>query len=412
MSIIKPFSAQLYVYPDEGVTSNSWFANLPYEEDFIIVLLRVGMTVLEATGLRGWGNEVAPIQRPRIDFLGRWIPGGRQTSSKVDFSSKYPYGRVEMGRSGVARVDLGSSSIAGSVEVSLPNKTEVVHTYESGISASHRKMRPLVGSLRSREGFNNDVRIVDLGNTGISRPFSGRWSRGMVVFWQFLVVLWDVIRGLIKLLLDKARRRVRHSQQEKPRFVVRGMLDQKEDGELIREQERRRKEMELYQNFLKGEEISDDEEDAIRDSPTLSSDDKGTSEDTDEGDSCEEWEAENEVISLFTDILRNGTTSRQMSSTSPSNSRNASSGEVVLAHLMHDSEGPSNSLTRRNWKSYRRRRHTAVNDDIRLLNETSSISMAYSKEMEERNDELQHVCVVCMLETRDIICWPCRYVYL
>ncbi len=396
---------------DDAGVPNSWFANLPYEEDFFIVLLRVGTGILEATGLRGWSNEVAPIQRPRIDLRGR--PTGR---SEVDMPPRYAYGRVKMGRLGVVQVESGSSSIGGPMGPSL-SPTEDLYPYDDRTPARRRKRRPLLGGPRG--GFNNDVRIVDLGNTSNSGLFSGLRNRNLVAFWQFLVVLWGVIKGLIMFLLDKARGRVRHSEQEKARFVVPEVLDQEEDGEQMRE--KGWTERELYQKFLH-EEISDDDEDAMGEGSALSSDDKETSDDTDEEDSGEDREAEDEAIGLFTDILRNESTSRRVSCSSPSTSYDrASSGEVVLAHLVHGSES-SSPLTRRNWNallqghqllSNRRRNQPAVDDNIGpLFNQGTSISAAYGREVEERDKEkeLQYVCVVCMLEAREIICWPCRCV--
>jgi hypothetical protein len=75
--------------------------------------------------------------------------------------------------------------------------------------------RPHLHATRLRRGFNNDVRIIDLGHANSSGPFSGPWNRSIVAFWQFLVVLWGVIRGLVLFLLDRARRRVGDSRRER-----------------------------------------------------------------------------------------------------------------------------------------------------------------------------------------------------
>jgi len=351
------------------------------------------MGILEATGLRGWNNEVATIQRPRINLRGR--PTGR---SEVGMP---PYGRVKMGRLGVVQVESGSFSIEPSLSAGMGE-------YDDRTPPRRRKRRLLLGGQQG--GFNNDVRIIDLGNTSNSGLFSGIWNRNLVAFWQFLVVLWGVIKGLIMFLLDKVRGRVRHSEQEKARFVVPEVLDREEGGALIRETKREWKEQELYRKFLHDEEISDDDEDAIGEGSALSSDD------ADEEDSGEDREAEDEAIGLFVDILRNGSPSRRVSYSSSSYNY-ASSGEVVLAHLVHGSES-SSPLTRRNWNalsqghqllSNRRRSQPAIDDNI---GPGTLIPAAYGREVEKRDKEteLQHVCVVCMLEAREIICWPCRCV--
>ena len=89
-----------YIDEDES-TSPGFFGQLPYEEDFGILLLRVGTASLEATGLRGWNNEVAPIPLPVKSRNRNRTRGNPQT-----------YGVVRMGRIDVAEVQYGSSSYA------------------------------------------------------------------------------------------------------------------------------------------------------------------------------------------------------------------------------------------------------------------------------------------------------------
>ena len=79
-----------------------FFGNLPYEEDFSILLLRVGTASLEVTGLRGWNNdEVAPISLPVKSRNRNPARGNPQT-----------YGVVRVGRIDVDEVQYSSTAYA------------------------------------------------------------------------------------------------------------------------------------------------------------------------------------------------------------------------------------------------------------------------------------------------------------
>lgn len=391
-------------FVDDDDAHRGFFATLPYEEDFIIVLLRVGVASLEATGLRGWTNEVAPIQRPGRLSVRR----GQKSESGPPPEDRY--GRVKMGRFSVAQIEYGSTSLA---RPTPPVSTEIiadVHSYGNVMSARRRPRTPAPGPPRVRRGFNNDIRTIDLGIRDGS-PSNGRWTRKIIALWQFLVVLWDVLRGLVLVLLDKARMRARHSVREtdqKTRFDV----GEEPNGD--EEQKQGRTETEMYHRFLRGEEISDDEED---EGTTPLSDDDETSEDSDEEDVYEGREAE--AIGLFTDILRNGGNSAHVPSSSTFDQ--PSTQEMVLAHLLHDSDGSSHPLTRRRWNALVRRDRVSSTEPTDLMDwstdENGGLSYGLEtfnsreKHMEKRDKEqgLQHICVICLLETREIICWPCRY---
>jgi len=402
---------------DDDDAHNGFFANLPYEEDFIIVLLRVGVASLEATGLRGWTNEVAPIQRPGVRPRRLRVPRGQR--SGLGLVTGDTYGCVQMGRFSVAQIEYGSTSLARPTPPVSSGMIADVHSYDDIVSARRRPRRPTPGTPRVRRGFNNDIRNIDLGMRDGS-PFSGLWTRNIVALWQFLVVLSGVLRGLVLVLLDKARRRARHPVREMDRktsFDVGEELDGDEAGESTKEeQKRKRTETEMYHRFLRGEEISDDDED---EAATPLSDDDETSEDSEEEDVHGGREAE--AIGLLTDILRNGGNSAHASSSTTFDQPSAR--EMVLAHLLHDSDGSSHPLTRRRWNALVRRDQvlsTELTDatdwstDGKGLSYGFATSDSHERHIEKRDKEqgLQHICVICLLETREIICWPCRYVSL
>jgi len=380
---------------DDDGTHNGFFASLPYEEDFLIVLLRIGVASLEATGLRGWNNEVAPIQRPKVTPRRVWASRGRL---EFGHSIEDTYGRVRIGRQGVTQVQYGSTAVA-----------RTSWRKQDGYEVRNRAAwRAQSHAPRLRRGFNNDVRIIDLGQASASGPFSGPWSRSVVAFWQFLVVLWGVIRGLVLFLLDRARRRVGDSGRERK---SRQAVSEEREGEESTSDNEAETDAEVYQRFLKGEDISDDDEDAMEENSAVSEEDE-MSEDSDE----ERHFREREVVDLFIDLLRHpeGQDNRTVPSPGHVNG-SGSSGEMALAHLFHSSTAPSRPLTRRVWNSLTQRGYFDSNNDDLSFGDQQALELMndrYYRGAEERDKEngLQHICVVCMLESREIICWPCRYV--
>lgn len=175
----------------------------------------------------------------------------------------------------------------------------------------------------------------------------------------------------------------------------------------------------LYQRFLRGENISDDDDDEV---------DECAEEDVEdvEEDDEEEVDRQNEALGLFTDLIQSG-------------EREGHQGEMVLAHLVHglgssldnrpasssmsgsgrttamspSSKGP---LTRRKWKDLLsidvpREEQDGLEDFSDEDDDEVSISRAgYDDDKKERQLDMRHVCVVCTIEVRDIICWPCRCV--
>lgn len=201
-------------------------------------------------------------------------------------------------------------------------------------------------------------------------------------------------------------------------------------------------EREVYLKFLRGEDISDDEE--YREDEDLEGDeDEDEETGNEEGDEIEEETGEEEAFRLFTDILRHGTDkpprdgsvslesplNTPSSHTRPSShvpQNSVSNGELVLAHLMHGHSPPNQlqlsspgPLTRKRW-------NTLVDTNLGGRNPRASEVTSRSQnhqfddmfESIEETDEpldLGHPsvvarsqCVICMGSARDIICWPCR----
>jgi hypothetical protein len=384
-----------FVDGDE-TASPSFFGQLPYEEDFGTLLLRVGTASLEATGLRGWSNEVAPIPLPVKSRNRNRARGNPQT-----------YGVVRMGRIDVAEVQYGSSAYATASTSRVESSSKSSNPYEDLSILRRRRSKFSETQQRQQRGLFNEVRTVDLGVTSTTEPPRGisGWWRRINQSWPFFIALWDVLTGLVFLLWNKVRSRGKPSTIISAEGHRREEDDQsvEDDDDSAGDTRRMDREKEVYSRFLRGEEISDDERD---DDFTSSSDDEDSRRDV-EDDYVEEEEenVQGEAVRLFSDFLRNG---RGAPTTS------AGGGDMVLAHLLHRQATSSGPLTRQGWREL-----VGPGDasDYRLDNADNDNT--WDQPSYNRNDatlaDSQPIfntaaCVICTNGQRDIICWPCRYV--
>jgi len=115
--------------------------------------------------------------------------------------------------------------------------------------------------------------------------------------------------------------------------------------ELLRK--RIRKEREVYQRFLKDEDVSDDEGE-VEEPISSDKDEKGSVGDEQEGKDEEKGSAEG--LKLFTISSATHVATSSISSSSMNLNHQSGEIEIALAHLMHGVTGPSSgSLTRRRW---------------------------------------------------------------
>ncbi|KAK7455173.1 hypothetical protein VKT23_011044 [Stygiomarasmius scandens] len=336
--------------------------SIPWDEDFGVVLLRVGTASLEATGLRGWGNEVTGVVAS--------IPLPSSEDS-------IEYGRLRMDRSGVVDVSPGS------------------------VTAGERGRRRGKGKGKKRmlRGWNNEVRDVDLGGRDSSNARSyglpgvftvnRRWFKEMWKFcktvlgvsWGSLTALWDTLRG------RKRWGGSRRNENEGTRGTVSEARDLDEEDD---ETERSSWSDDfLYDQFRSGGMVSDDEdEEWVEGSEEPESD---FEEVDDEDDNEDEDDRDIETIGLYSDLQTRESTPGATSSR-------------LLAHMAYSG---GTALTRRRYGS--------------LLSGSSSSSTGSSfatpfisrpqnvrADSTLTRDDSRRNCVICTVEARQIICWPCR----
>ncbi|KAF9073196.1 hypothetical protein BDP27DRAFT_315435 [Rhodocollybia butyracea] len=173
-------------------TSEGWMAMIPWDEDFSIVLLRIGTASFEASGKVGWGNEV----------------GGVVASSPSDSDSSSAaarrYGSIRLTRSGVADVSPGHAE----------------HTSQKGSTRIKNKIL---------KGWHNEVRDVDLGSSatstrrlwGINGIFTLN-SQCFVELKKFVRTAWSVVLVAIRMGWEvvRGRRKLFQRHRRSPRQIV------------------------------------------------------------------------------------------------------------------------------------------------------------------------------------------------
>ncbi|KAG7448355.1 uncharacterized protein BT62DRAFT_766865 [Guyanagaster necrorhizus] len=333
-----------------GRSTSAWSWSPNWDEDFGVLILRVGTASLEATGMRGWGNEMGTVVAPK-----RTVP----------VHAEIEYGTVAMSRSGAITVIPGSVAVPPSGR--NRNKRRTMWGWKNEIRMVHvrEEEAPSGGSV----GIPGIIGVSRLWLREAWRYVKGVCSVGGTAFKMF----WDIIRG----------RKVRNVWMAPPpsRLEImndRGVHDLVEDlggGD------------DLYDRFVKGDELSDDDDDDEWDNEDAAS---ASSDEEDEDE--EDEEKDREALALYADLRAKESTPGVSSTT-------------LLAHMTHTGGSP---LTRRRYGALldgEKSAHYGSVVDADLS--PGSSSTAKSDDLLSYDDPRQN-CVICTTEVREIICWPCR----
>ncbi|KAJ6584747.1 hypothetical protein B0H19DRAFT_1206465 [Mycena capillaripes] len=326
-------------------TSGAWMWAPPYDEDWGVVLLRVGTASLEATGLRGWGNELPLV-----------------AAAPLAPDPQYPeYGTARLGPSGVVQVSNGF-----------------------GAAGTARRYK--------RRGLANEVREVDVGAAASERAFGAdlvnwRWIKET---WRFVAIAWMTGKGLMSgvwLYIMSGgktwggRRRADAVGREAATAQVIGE-EEEEEGEEDQDDA-------VYDRFLRQEEISDDDDDAAREWDLGES-----SESEDEGEGEREL-GDAETVDLFTDLGANTSAPVLLA-------HMTRDGDSPLTRRRYGSlvdAGPQLPVIRTLPSQQPR---------MSASNLTSYTALPAARAPAQPNDETRRNCVICTCDAREIICWPCR----
>ncbi|KAI0273512.1 hypothetical protein BC834DRAFT_854155 [Gloeopeniophorella convolvens] len=305
-----------------------------WDEDFSIVLLRLGIASLEATSVAGLGNEVGSVS------LAEYVQ-----SSKPQVQ----YGEVEMDRAGV---------------VSLTHAVD---------GSSRQRQR--------KEGFVNEVRHVKVGSPNRDPIVDPTWFMEFKRFGytaaRFGVgcgrVAWRVLRGQPPFPQSNISPsgNTHHSDVQPRRSTSEPEIEGHQD---------------VYDRFLAGEALSDDDEDdfALPSSPAPDSSDDDAMESDVSGE-------EVDTVALYSDL----SVTASSSATAP----------LLLAHMTDTSSLP---LTRRRYGSLVSGQQDSTNQEQSTWDAFVTSKRNKATPQDLLSNESRRNCVICTVEERQIICWPCR----
>lgn len=245
----------------------------------------------------------------------------------------------------------------------------------TGVSALSPAYEQRGRRREARKGFENEIT-----NVKVKAASTDFWMDTVLnVAWQrhlgtFLLSAWRAARRLWGACVAKLRRRDT-LRERSPSIVVLDGPPAESVGD----------DADPYERFLRGEPVSDDD-DCFQPEDEQASQSETPS--TVSGDEDAETDDGEEQAQLYADL-----------STS-----DATSAPLLLAHMTDTSLSP---LTRRGYRrlvSASRRPSTDRDewDDFVLERRQAK------REMARDADENPRTCVICTVEPRDIICWPCR----
>ncbi|KAK2466636.1 hypothetical protein APHAL10511_000894 [Amanita phalloides] len=400
--------------------SSGWLTalrNLPWDDDFAVLLLRMSTATLEATGLRGWGNEVAPIPTPLPPPLPAVVCRRRQAVKDME------YGHVKMNRIGVESLIPGR---LGAVSSSSALGSRFVHVQESAQQLVKRRLAKDERRKRREvlKGYRNEVRTVDASSNSEETLHDGqneergdrmlslerRWIRA---FGAFVRALWGTFRGACRWSRITLQNIVWQNQTADnsgkgsqtrltPRIAFQYAETIEDESDNADERE---VDYELYARFLQGDDLGDDDSDdsTFSDNSNEPESESSGQEELDseqEGDGNQSaqqpsiWERlKEEAMILFSDLI---------------DSHFDEDSSMILAHMAYPRSG--GPLTRRRLE-YAMRTGTLDDgeDEFERIRMEAFQKVYDSKTSRNEDDErLRHLCVICTIQARDIICWPCR----
>ena len=291
----------------------------------------------------------------------------------------------------VALLRVGTASLDATSAAGLGN--EVI-----GVGAGHTSSNSaevelgraeLIGIRGGNGGFGHEIKrvkavTVNEGDTWIDMVWFREWMR-------FLGGVWAFLKSSGRKLLRALWKRLGRSINPEPPIQS---VSEQDSRDMRFERTGSEPEDDLYQRFLRGEPVTDDEDDFVDDSSEDRHErSRSPSFSPSDTDMDPDWE-DREAVGLYADI-----------SSTPTNLRHAQSPSLAPVLLAHVANAAATPLTRRQYNRLLARPEETW---ASFINERRSAKAGI--EVSE-TEETRRNCVVCTVEAREVICWPCRYVY-
>lgn len=313
----------------------------------------------QATLLPKWDEDFATVilrlgtaslEATSVAGLGNEV-GGVNVSNTTDVDKTHTeYGLVEINRFGI---------------ISITNTTE---------GRGRRK--------RLREGFANEIKHVKAGTAEGELWIDAAWYRELV---RFGVGLARFVKGLGRLVWNGLRGKIRVSDlvppastAEEANISQRRVVDESEESDG----------QDDYARFVRGENVSDDDDDEFDLSRVSRNASTGSTPST-----PSEYDEGAETVGLYADLSSAASTS--------------TSAPLLLAHMTDTSSSP---LTRRRYSHLVSGGGSRSPETQGIFDDWSTLLGNRRVEDDDGLGDTRRNCVICTVEPRQIICWPCRYV--
>jgi len=339
-----------------------------FEEFFLLqILLTTGLNALTQILLQGW------ITRPLLGVGAAALP---------DLDEDF----------GVALIRIGTCSLAATSTLGLGNEVAEVHSADHTFVKLERNSATVHGPMvlgtrigKTRPGLSNEITRTKVKKNDTVPWLDFPWMNEMRRFFR---TFWRVLRKAFH---------ARRSQEDSPEAdiqtdAVGAPIDDGGGEELTVEQKIELKHAHVYASFLRGDPITDDEDEPYEEGSRSHSD--GDEDGDDE--SLQDGEVDDptfESTELF--LVHAAESSGRASTPTPL-------APILLAHLTSLEGSP---LTRRRYSDLVPCHSSAT---APAPNSPQSRRNQFNIEDDVGSEQGRHLCVICWSADRSIICWPCR----
>ncbi|TXT15745.1 hypothetical protein VHUM_00248 [Vanrija humicola] len=357
-----PSPIWINLLPNEGAVPS-------LEDDFGVALLKLGTACIEATSYSGLKNELAPVEEAQP-----WLELSPSGCDRVSAGA-------EIGGFGTAITDIHVAELRDP-NAESPFSDALTNFWKAASALAYDMFLVLLSTPIGRRMFLLTV-----------RTWHARWWYGprQWRFWRREAWAAPPPNPMANTLLDILMSSiVMGAQRRDPRpFTVPPSRASRHQTPIPDEY--------TFDQVLRGEVVIEDDEDEWAAQTVV---DASASDDEDD----------DHTGSLFRDlVVRDSTPDPDQASLQP----------ILLAHLT----STGSPLTRRRYAailgsggasgsasgpSTPTRPGAGSLHDVVLSRRTQASELATPQQTDEWADERRHTCVVCMVQPRDVILWPCR----
>lgn len=274
----------------------------------------------------------------------------------------------------IALLRLGTASLQATHIAGLSNQVAALNTGPDAAGEVELSASGIAGMAHTSgaRGFAREYKKVTA-----QRPHSGDLFGGTGMLWRearrFGNSLWVTLRGVWRMMANSKTSQVAAAPASTPPPAHAGASPGEDDSD------------ELYARFLRGDPLGDDSEGEFQPGADMSLDSS-----SDEDDDREEDDAD--AVDLYADLATN-----------QSNASSQLEPQLLMAHMASPS---SAALTRRRYSRLLRQGSPGEEDWDDYIEQRRRAKLAARPPRGEADSRSE--CVICTVEARCIVCWPCR----